>query len=249
MNDLLEGMNPVLEALRAGDRVSRIYLSRTAGNPRVRQLVELARTRGVPVEEVDRARLRSMSASRNPQGVVAEVRPYGYFALHDILQEACDSGQPPFLLVLDGVEDPQNLGAIIRTAECAGAHGVVIPRHGAARLSPAVARAAAGALEYVKVAQETNLARALDSLKEAGVYVVGTEAAASFLYTEVDLRGAVAVVVGGEERGIRRLVRERCDQLVRIPLAGRIGSLNAGVACGIVAYEVVRQRSFQGAVP
>lgn len=245
----MEGMNPVLEALRAGDRVSRIYLSRTAGNPRVRQLVELARIRGVPVEEVDRARLRSMSASRNPQGVVAEIRPYRYSALDELLQEAYDRGQPPFLLVLDGVEDPQNLGAIIRTAECAGAHGVVIPRHGAARLSPTVARAAAGALEYVKVAQETNLARALDSLKEAGVRVVGTAAAASSLYTEVDLRGAVAIVVGGEERGIRRLVRERCDQLVRIPLAGRIGSLNAGVACGIVAYEVVRQRGFLGAVP
>ncbi len=244
----LYGMTPVIEALRARQRaIEHITVAEGAQHYRLRELLELARTAGVPVRRVPRADLtRQLGASANHQGVVATVAAAHYAnasELLDALASRVGTPDPPLAVVLDGVEDPRNLGAIIRTAECAGVHAVFIPERRAAGLTETVAKTAAGALEHVRVARAANIARLLEELKERGIWTVGTSADAATPYTSWDWAQPCALLLGGEGRGLHRLVRERCDTLVRIPMRGRITSLNVSVAAGVVLYEAVRQRS------
>jgi 23S rRNA (guanosine2251-2'-O)-methyltransferase len=236
------GRRPVLEALEAGREFNRVLIARgSAGS--LGRVVALARERGIPVQEVTKDALDRASGGGNHQGVVGFVSPLQYVDVADVVAKARGAGEDPFLVVLDGITDPQNLGSVIRTANAAGAHGVIVPARRGALVSPAVVRASAGATEYTPVARVTNLARAIDFLKEEGLWVVGTDPEAGHFYHEPDLTGPLAVVIGSEGEGISRLVREKCDLLVAIPMVGKVGSLNAGVAWGVLAYEILKQRS------
>jgi 23S rRNA (guanosine2251-2'-O)-methyltransferase len=244
----LYGVLPVLEALRAGNRrIERITIAEGIHESRLHELFELAREFRVTVRRAPRAELqRIASAGANHQGVVAHVAAVAYAdagELTDALAARVGTSDPPLAVVLDGVEDPRNLGAIIRTSECAGVHGLFVPERRAAGLTETVAKAAAGALEYVPVARATNIARLVEEFKERGIWTIGTDAEANIAYTDWDWTQPCALLFGGEGAGLRRLVRERCDALVRIPLRGRIPSLNVSVAAAVVLYEAVRQRT------
>jgi 23S rRNA (guanosine2251-2'-O)-methyltransferase len=241
---LICGINPVLEALSSRERhFDRLLVVKGLRNRRVSEAIARASHLGIPLRFEARETLDRMAGGVPHQGLIAVVSAKPLMGLDEVLDQA---RQPALLVVLDGVEDPRNLGAIVRTAEAAGADGVVLPDRHSAGLSETVARASAGALEHVKVAQIGNVAQALDRLKERGVWVVGFDAGGRERWDAVDLRRPVALVLGGEGRGIRRLVRERCDHLVSLPLFGHVASLNVSVAAGIALYEVVRQR---GTVP
>lgn len=245
--DTLLGPHAVREALKAGSRqVDKIFLARDLRGAVAREILGLARQAGVPVKALDRRALSALAAGLNHQGVLAAVAAVRYRELPDLLEMAGRSGRPPLLLVLDAVVDPRNVGALARTAEAAGAHGLVLLRHHAAGVTPAAAKAAAGAFEYLPVARVGNLDQALASFQAAGLWVVGADPAAPLLCNAADLTGPLALVVGGEGRGLRTLTRQRCDLLVRIPTVGRLPSLNASVAGGILLYEVVRQRLREG---
>jgi 23S rRNA (guanosine2251-2'-O)-methyltransferase len=246
----LYGVAPVLEALRAGQRtIERVMIAEGARHNRLRELIELARKANVPVTYASRVELtRVVGADANHQGVVASVAAAAYAdadELLDALAKRVGTDEQPLVVVLDGVEDPRNLGAILRTVECAGAHGVFLPERRAVGLTETVAKAAAGALEHVAVARAGNLARLIEQLKERNIWTIGTSADAQTLYTEWDWRQPSALFLGGEGTGLHRLVRERCDTLVSIPVRGHIESLNVSVAGGIVLYEAVRQRKLQ----
>jgi 23S rRNA (guanosine2251-2'-O)-methyltransferase len=241
---LICGINPVLEALGARERhFDRLLVVKGLRNRRVSEALARASHLGIPLRFEAREMLDRLAGGVPHQGLIAVVSAKPLLGLEELLDQA---RAPALLVVLDGVEDPRNLGAIVRTAEAAGADGVVLPERHSAGLSETVARASAGALEHVKVAQIGNVAQALDRLKERGVWVVGFDVGGRERWDAVDLKRPVALVLGGEGRGIRRLVRERCDHLVSLPLFGHVGSLNVSVAAGIALYEVVRQR---GAVP
>jgi 23S rRNA (guanosine2251-2'-O)-methyltransferase len=238
--DLICGINPVLEALAAGERAfDRLLIAKGVRNRRIAEAIARAGTLGIPLRFEDRQTLDRMAAGVLHQGVIAVVSAKAAVGLEDLLDSARD---PALLVVLDGVEDPRNLGAILRTAEAAGADGVVVPERHSAGLSETVARASAGALEHVRVARVTNLAQALEELKKRGVWTVGFDAGGAERWDAIDYRRPVALVLGGEGRGMRRLVRERCDHVASLPLLGRVGSLNVSVAAGIALYEVIRQR-------
>ena len=244
----LYGVAPVLEALRAGNRtIEAITIADGAQHFRLRELVELAHKSHVPVRHAPRVELERATQGANHQGVVASVAAARYadaFELLDALSSRAGVGvEPPLAVVLDGVEDPRNLGAILRTVECAGAHGVFVPERRSVGLTETVAKAAAGALERVPVARVTNVVRLIEELKERNIWTIGTSADAEMDYTAWDWTQASALVLGGEGTGLHRLVRERCDSLVRIPLRGHISSLNVSVAAGIVLYEALRQRT------
>ncbi|HYE65603.1 MAG TPA: 23S rRNA (guanosine(2251)-2'-O)-methyltransferase RlmB [Pyrinomonadaceae bacterium] len=249
----LYGVAPVLEALRAGQRpIEHITIAEGAHHQRLRELLELSRKANVPVHRAPRVELaRMVGAGANHQGVVATIAAARYADADDLLDALAarvGTDDPPLVVVLDGVEDPRNLGAILRTVECAGAHGVFIPERRAVGLTQTVAKAAAGALEHVPVARAANLARLIEELKERNIWTVGTSADASTPYTAWDFTGACALFLGGEGAGLHRLVRERCDVLVSLPVRGRIESLNVSVAAGIVLYEALRQRAAAKAV-
>ncbi len=244
MVDLLYGRRPVYEALRAGRRrVFKLILAeglQTQGGI-VGQIASLARNSGVPLIHSHRRELNRVAP--NHQGVVAEAGPYPYVDLEDILTFVARSNTTPLLLLLDLLQDPQNLGSLLRTAEAVGVHGVVIPQRRAVGVTPAVVSASAGAVEHLRVAQVTNLARTIDELKRRDFWVVGFEATAEAqLYDQADLRAPLAVIVGSEGSGLRRLVREKCDFLLRLPMHGRVASLNAAVAGSVALYEIERQR-------
>ena len=216
-----------------------------AHESRLQELFELARAARVPVRRAPRAELQRIAPGANHQGVVATIAAARYRAEEELVEALAarvGTGEPPLAVVLDGVEDPRNLGAIIRTAECAGAHGVFVPERRAAGLTETAAKTAAGALEYVPVARAANVARLVEVLKGRGIWTIGTAADAGAVYTEWDWTQPCALLLGGEGAGLRRLVRERCDALVRVPLLGHIESLNVSVAAGVVLYEAVRQR-------
>lgn len=241
MKELLGGMNSVSEALRGGRRIKQLYVLKDRSSSRMEEIVKAARLQTVPVKTVERQFLDRLYPLAPHQGVVAEVEPYTYAALEDVIQQAQQSRREPFLLALDGIEDPQNLGSIIRTAECAGVHGVILPRHHSAEITPAVVRASAGAAEHMAVVRETNLVNTLKYLKKDGFWVVGADMDGSSDYFHTELLRPTVLVIGGEGRGIRRLVRENCDLTVRIPMFGRVNSLNASVAAALLIYEVIRQ--------
>jgi 23S rRNA (guanosine2251-2'-O)-methyltransferase len=220
-----------------------MLLAETAHGEAVARLADAARARGVAVETVDRRRLDALGVAGAHQGVVAVAAPFRYASLDDVVTAARASVAPPLVLVLDTLQDPQNFGSLLRTAAAVGAHGAIIPGHRAVGVTPAVAKAAAGATEYLPIAQVGNLSRALETLKAAGLWVVGLDARAEQAHVQADLSGPLAIVVGGEGRGLRPLVRQGCDFLVRLPMPGPIESLNAAVAGSIVLYEVLRQRT------
>jgi 23S rRNA (guanosine2251-2'-O)-methyltransferase len=237
------GRRPVLEALRAG-HAARIYLAREAREAAIlRELQESARAAGVPVQVVSRADLDRALPNRNHQGIAAAHHQFAYADLDQILQVAEAAAEPGLILALDGLQDAGNLGSLLRSADGAGVHGVVLPRHRAAGVTPAVVRASAGAAEHLAIALETNLTRVLQQLKAAGYWAIGLDEDGALPYHGFDADRPLVLVVGGEEKGLSRLVRETCDQVVRLPMYGRMASLNAAVAGAIVLYEVRRQRA------
>ena len=239
---LIEGRNAVTEALRAGTALDKLYIAKGDTDRTLARIAAEARRAGVVVVEADRRKLDAMSATHSHQGAVAVAAAAPYAPVEDILQIAADRGEPPLLVVCDEISDPHNLGAIIRTAECAGAHGVIIPKRRSAGLTAVVAKTSAGAVSYLPVARVPNLPAALKALKKQGVWVFGTAAGGPVPLYEADLRLPAAIVIGSEGDGMGRLVQESCDFLVSIPMHGRISSLNASAAAAILLYEAVRQR-------
>ena len=240
---LIYGIHPVQEQLRAGHPVERLYLLKGRRDQRVEELAAAAVEAGTAVRYEDRLQLDRMAGTTHHQGVVAMVGEQGYAALETLIKRAQAGPSQPLLVLLDEVEDPHNVGAIIRTAEAAGAHGVLIPARRAAGLTPTVVKASAGAVAHLPVARVGNVAQTIDSLKAARLWVTGLAAEAPTPYTAVDWTAPSVLVAGSEGKGLRHLVKERCDRLVSIPLLGRVASLNVSVAVGVVLYEVVRQRA------
>jgi 23S rRNA (guanosine2251-2'-O)-methyltransferase len=241
--DRLTGIHAVREALEAGSALDRIVIAKGRQDSRIEEIVQLARGRGIAVRFEDRGQLDRLAGTKDHQGVVALAAARAAVTLEDILARANQSkGQIGLIVLLDGVEDPHNLGAIIRTALAAGAHGVVIPERRAAGLTDTVARASAGALAHLPVAKVTNLARAMEDLKEAGYWLVGLDERGDKSYTEVDYTTPMGIVMGGEGEGLHELTRKRCDFVVSLPTSGPVKSLNVSVATGVVLFEAVRQR-------
>lgn len=239
---LIEGRNAVIEALRSGAAIDKIYIARGETDATLGHIASTARNKGIVVTEADRRKLDGMSRTKSHQGVIAVAAVREYASVDDILNAAREKGEPPLIVVCDELSDPHNLGAVIRTAECAGAHGVVIPKRRSAGLTAIVAKTSAGAVSYLPVARVPNLTALLKELKEAGLWVFGADAAGRTSLYEADLKGPAAIVIGSEGDGMGRLVREQCDFLVSIPMKGRLNSLNASAAAAVVLYEAVRQR-------
>ncbi len=242
-NELIEGRNAVIEALRAGRSIDKIYLARGDVDKTLGHIASKAREKGVVVVECDRRKLDFMSKTHAHQGVIALCAVRDTCSIDDIFAIADERGEPPFIIVCDEISDPHNLGAIIRSAECAGAHGVIIPKRRSAGLTAIVDKASAGAAEHMAVARVANLPAALQELKKRGLWVYGTAADGQSGLWSTDFSGAVALVIGSEGDGMGRLVRECCDFIVSLPMRGQINSLNASAAAAIVMYEVLRQRS------
>lgn len=242
---VIEGRNAVIEAFRSGRAIDRLYILDGCQDGPVTTVRREARKRETPVKYVTRERLDQMSETGRHQGVIAVAAAYEYARVEDMLQAARDRGEAPFLFLLDNIEDPHNLGAIIRTANLAGAHGVIIPKNRAVGLTATVARTSAGALNYTPVAKVTNLAKTIEELKKEGMWFVCADMGGTTMY-QLDLRGAIGLVIGNEGDGVGRLVREKCDMAAAIPMKGNIDSLNASVAAGVLAYEIVRQRAMGG---
>lgn len=241
-NEMIEGRNAVLEALRAGRALDKVYIARGETDKALAHIAGLARERGVSVSDCDRRKLDAMSVTKAHQGVIAVCAVREYASLDDILALAESRGEAPFVVVCDEISDPHNLGAIIRSAECVGAHGVVIPKRRSAGLTAVVGKTSAGAAEHLPVARVANISAALQELKGRGLWVYGAAAEGSSPMWETDLTGPLALVIGSEGEGLGRLVRERCDFLVSIPLRGKVGSLNASTAAAVLMYEVLRQK-------
>jgi 23S rRNA (guanosine2251-2'-O)-methyltransferase len=234
------GRNPVFEALKSGRTIEKIMLAEGMNKASIGKILSQAKDRGIPVQTAPRARIDQL-VEGNHQGVIAHLSAHDYGTMADVYDRARESGEPPFVLILDGIEDPHNLGAIIRTAECAGVHGVIVPKRRAAGLTATVAKTAAGALEYVPVVKVGNIAQTMEKLKKEGFWIYGTDMSDSNVF-QTDLTGSVALVIGNEGKGISKNVKAHCDALVSIPMMGKITSLNASVAAAVVTYEVRRQR-------
>ena len=241
--NMLEGRNAVTEALSAGRTIDKLFVADGDTDRALGRICAMAKQAGAVVVPTDRRKLDYMSATGAHQGVIAMVAAHDYASIDDILKKAQDAGEPPLIVICDELSDPHNLGAIIRTAECAGAHGIIIPKRRSVGLTAVVGKASAGALEYMPVARVSNITAAIDTLKKAGVWVYGTAAEGDTTLYKADLKSAAAIVIGNEGEGMRRLVSERCDFKVSIPMKGSISSLNASAAAAIMLYEAVRQRS------
>lgn len=241
--NMLEGRNAVTEALSAGRTIDKLFVADGDTDRALARICAMAKQAGAVVVPTDRRKLDYMSATGAHQGVIAMVAAHDYASINDILKKAQDAGEPPLIVICDELSDPHNLGAIIRTAECAGAHGIIIPKRRSVGLTAVVGKASAGALEYMPVARVSNITAAIDTLKKAGVWVYGTAAEGDTTLYKADLKSAAAIVIGNEGEGMSRLVSERCDFKVSIPMKGSISSLNASAAAAIMLYEAVRQRS------
>lgn len=241
--DIIEGRNPVIEAIKSGRSINKILVIKGEREGSINYLIAAALERKIVVQEVEKAKVESLSITGAHQGVIAFVSPKDYVELEDILKIPSEKGEDPFILILDGITDAHNLGAILRTADAAGVHGVIIPKRRAIGLTAAVAKASAGAIEYVPVARVTNISQTIDYLKKQNIWVAGTDSAEeNKSFQNSDLKGPIALVIGSEGEGLSRLVKEKCDFTIKIPMKGQISSLNASVAAAIVMYEVVRQR-------
>ena len=242
--DIILGRNAVAEALKAGRSINRLLIAEGSRDGSVQKLITFAKDNQVIIEYVRRDRLDKIAGSQQHQGIIAYAAPVKYSTLEEILQTAADSNESPFILLLDELEDPHNLGAILRTADAAGVHGVLIPKRRSVSLSSTVAKTSAGAIEYVKVAQINNVAQTLKQMKDLGFTIIGSDVAGIDIFDKnhIDFDDPLVLIIGSEGKGMRRLTKENCDFLVKIPMIGKINSLNASVAAAILMYEVLRQR-------
>ena len=242
-DDQVEGRNSVLELLESGKDINKIFVAKGERQGSINKIIGKAKDSKVVIVETDKRKLDEMSQTGNHQGVIAIVPPFEYCDVDDILNVAKEKNEDPFIIILDGIEDPHNLGAIIRTAETAGAHGVIIPKRRAVGVNSTVNKSSAGAVEYMKVARVNNITETMNYLKEQGLWIIGTDMDTDRYYYNQDMTGPIAIVIGSEGFGMSRLVKENCDILVKIPMKGNITSLNASVSAGIVMYEVVKQKN------
>ena len=240
--DRIEGRNPVLEVLRSDRPVNKIFIEKGNSDPILARIASLARGKAIPIQYVDKRKLDMMSLTRIHQGVILDVAVQEYAEVEDILNIASERGEDPFIIILDGITDTNNFGSIIRSAECAGAHGIIIPKRRSATLNATVAKVAAGAQEFIAIARVVNLAQTVRDLKKKGIWMAGADPDGEKAYYEAGLKGPIGLVIGSEGEGISRVIREECDFLVRIPMKGRISSLNAGVAAGLMMFEISRHR-------
>ena len=238
---LIEGRNPVIEAIRAGKPIDKLYILDGCNDGPVMSIKREAKKKDIFVKYVAKERLDQLSETGKHQGVVAYTAAYEYSELEDIFELAQKKGEAPFVIILDNIEDPHNLGAVIRTANLAGAHGVIIPKNRAVGLTSTVARTSAGAINYTPVVRVTNIVRTIEELKKQGMWFVCADMDGTIMY-DLDLKGSIGLVIGNEGEGVSRLVKENCDMIAAIPMKGDIDSLNASVAAGVLAYEIVRQR-------
>ncbi|MCR8645816.1 23S rRNA (guanosine(2251)-2'-O)-methyltransferase RlmB [Paenibacillus sp. N1-5-1-14] len=241
--DYIAGKHSIIEALRAGRPINKIWIAENAQKALTQPIIAEAKNHGIIVQFIDKRKLDQMVPDVQHQGVVAQAAAYEYVTIEHILDVAKQKGEDPFILILDEIEDPHNLGSILRTADCTGVHGVIIPKRRAVGLTATVSKISAGAVEYVPVARVTNIAQTIERLKELGVWVAGTDVAAPENVYRNNFKMPLALVIGNEGKGVGRLIKEKCDFLVKLPMHGQINSLNASVAAGVLMYEVVRQRS------
>ena len=241
-NDQVEGRNAVLELLESGRDINKIYISEGERHGSINKIIAIAKERKIIINEIGKAKLNQMAQTENNQGVIAIVPPFDYCDIDDILEVAKEREEKPFILILDGIEDPHNLGSIIRTAETAGVHGIIIPKRRACGVNSTVAKVSAGAVEYMKIARVNNINEAINYLKEHDVWICGTDMNTDKYYYNEDFTGGIGIVIGSEGFGMSRLVKENCDFLVKIPMKGKITSINASVSARIIMYEVVKQR-------
>lgn len=246
MSDWILGRHSIQEALRSGREIEKILLAEGVQKGTIQPLFKQIQEAKIPYQWVPRSKLDQLSDGGNHQGIMAQVAAYQYATLDDLFNRAEEKKQPPFFVLLDGIEDPHNLGSILRTADAAGVHGVIIPKRRAVGLTSVVAKTSAGAIEYVPVARVTNLNRIADELKERGVWLVGSDGRAEQEYSQVDYSMPVAIVIGNEGQGMSHLMKKKCDFLVKLPMMGRVTSLNASVAAGLLMYEVLRGRKAHG---
>jgi 23S rRNA (guanosine2251-2'-O)-methyltransferase len=239
----IEGRNSVMEALKAGRSINKIFVAKGEKEGSINQIITLAKQSGIIIQEADRVKLDNMSVTHAHQGIIAFASAKDYVEVDDILEIAASSGKPPFIVILDEITDAYNLGSILRTADAAGVHGIIIPKRRAIGLTASVSKASAGAIEYVPVARVTNIAQTIEYLKKKNIWVVGTDSTGEKPFYMNDLTGPIALVIGSEGEGMGKLIRESCDFTVNIPMKGRISSLNAAVAGAIVIYEILKQRS------
>jgi len=239
---LIEGRNPVIEALKNKRPIDKIMVNKSSKEGSIKKIIGIARDNNVIIQQVDRHKLDEISESHAHQGVIAVTSDYLYHELEDVLEYAREKGEDPFLIILDGITDPHNLGSIVRTADAVGAHGVIIPKRRSVHITPIVAKASAGAIEYVPVCKVTNIVNTIKKLKEEGLWIAAVDMDGDAFYS-TNLSGPLALVVGSEGEGISRLTKENCDFIVSMPMSGNVTSLNASVAGGILLYEVYRQRN------
>ena len=243
-DDQIEGRNAVIELLDRKKDINKIYITKGEKKGSINKIIAIANEKKIIIVEKDKRQMDNMAQSDNYQGVIAIVPPYEYVEVEDILNVASERSESPFILILDGIEDTHNLGAIIRTAEAAGVHGIIIPKRRAAGVNSTVSKVACGALEYMKIARVNNITETIKKLKDSGVWICGTEVNAEKYHFKQDLTGPLAIVIGNEGKGISDLVKKNCDFLVKIPMVGKVESLNASVSAGIIIYEALKQRNF-----
>ena len=241
-DDQIEGRNSVLELLESGKDINKIYVTRGEKHGSINKILGIAKERKIIVVEKDKRQMDEMAQEENYQGVIAIVPPFEYVEIQDILQDAVEKNEEPFVLILDGIEDPHNLGSIIRTAETAGVHGIIIPKRRAVSVNSTVNKASAGAVDHMKIARVTNISDAIEELKQAGLWICGTDINSEKYYYNQDLTGPLGIVIGNEGKGISAKVKKNCDFNVKIPMKGKVTSLNASVSTGIIVYEAVKQR-------
>ena len=241
-DDQVEGRNSVLELLESGKDINKIFIAKGERHGSINKIIAIAKEKGIIIVEKDKRQMDEMAQNQNYQGVIAIVPPFEYCEIEDIIDYAKEKNEDPFVLILDGIEDPHNLGSIIRTAETAGVHGIIIPKRRAALVNATVNKASAGAVEHMKIARVTNITDSIEKLKKEGLWICGTDINANKYYYEQDLTGALGIVIGNEGNGISEKVKKNCDFLVKIPMKGKITSLNASVSAGIIMYESVEQR-------
>ena len=241
--DQVEGRNSVLELLESGKDINKIYITRGEKHGSINKIIAKAKERKIVIVEKDKRQMQEIAQTENYQGVIAIVPPFSYCEIEDILEEANRRNEDAFVIILDGIEDPHNLGSIIRTAETAGVHGIIIPKRRAVAVNSTVNKVSSGAAQYMKIARVTNITDAIEELKEKGLWICGTDINTETYYYDQDLKGPIGIVIGNEGKGISEKVKRNCDFLVKIPMKGKVTSLNAAVSTGIVVYEAVKQRS------
>ena len=244
-DDIIEGRNAVIELLNSGRDINKLFIQKGEKHGSIHKIIAMARDRKIVFVEVEKSKLDLMSKTQNHQGVIAQIPPFEYCDIDDILEMASKKNEDPFIVILDGIEDVHNLGSIIRTAETAGVHGIIIPKRRAASVNATVFKTSAGAVSYMKIARVNNLNETIKELKNKGFWIIGTDMDTKTMYYDQDLTGPLGLVIGSEGFGMSRLVKSNCDALIKIPMKGKVTSLNASVSAGIVMYEVVRQKNIK----